>query len=582
MKTLQAYARAQRKPFTALCITALLIGLMIIAQAYLVVSIIEPVFLREATLAHIKSLLVILLIVFLLRIILTYLHSRIGYQIGASVKDKLRNSLLTYYVNNPISSTFKSLTGKKVSIMMEGVEETEPYFSKYIPQQMISIFVPLIILGAVFWQNWPSGVIMLLTAPLIPLFMIAIGKKTEQKAEQQLEQLKAFSGRFLDSLQGLLSLKLFGKAKSEKERIRESSLAYRDATMDVLKFAFLSSLLLELISMLGIALVAVEVGLRLVIYQNISFFSALFVLFLAPEYFKSLKDLGSAFHAGRGSIGAYQGISKELEGQPAKKYWGKGLLPKHNPPVIELQNITFSYEKNAFEEKGFCLEKIKTCIPPYSQVAIVGPSGSGKTTLLHLISGLYQPIAGEILINGQSLSHFQEKEWYSTLIYISQDPYLFSGTIAENILIANQSGHVSDKLLSEALEKAGLNALIDELEHGINTTIGEGGRGLSGGEKQRIALARAFIRKPSIILFDEPTVGLDLETEHILQQAIQELAQTATIITVAHRLHTIKHADRILFLSNGTLKAQGTHEELLLNAPEYQLLFKAHQRGAVG
>jgi len=229
-----------------------------------------------------------------------------------------------------------------------------------------------------------------------------------------------------------------------------------------------------------------------------------------------------------------------------------------------LENMTFQYGENQFK-----LKNINATFNSFSKVAIVGKSGSGKTTLLHLFAGLLPLSSGKIAVNGKDLSNYQEQGWFNQLSYISQNPYLFSGTIAENIAIGGNV-EVSRREVEEAAEKAGLTDMIASLADGYNTLIGEAGRGLSGGEKQRVALARAFIKKPSIILFDEPTTGLDLGTERILQASIEALSKHATVITVAHRLHTIKDADQILFLDQGELLAAGTHEELYQMVPAYQ------------
>ncbi|WP_078543284.1 thiol reductant ABC exporter subunit CydD [Litchfieldia alkalitelluris] len=578
MKQLKDIVKKQKKGIYSLSFTAFVIACMTVTQSLLIVSIVMLIFLEEKPFSAVTSQLAALLAVFAVRGLFSYLHGKIGIGMASKVKKQFRNSLITQYTNNPIQTSIKGQSGKRVTLVTDVIDEIDPYFSKYYPQKILSSIVSLILLVAVFWQNWVSGVIMLVTAPLIPVFMIIIGKKTEKKAIQQLDKLTALAGKFLDSLQGLITLKLFGKVSEEADAIKKSSIEYRTATMDVLKFAFLSSLVLELISMLGIALIAFEVGLRLVVFQNISFFAGFFVLTIAPEFYKTLKDVGSAFHAGKGSIAAAKKIVEELEESDQIIKWGNERLSHSaGPPSIRLDNLSFTYG-----EDHFSLHGINAAFEPYSQIAIVGPSGSGKTSLLHLIAGMYLPSTGEILINNQPLFNYDEGEWFDKLIYISQDPYIFSGTIKDNILITCQGKIISQDELTNVIEKAGLTELIEQLEDGINTSIGEGGRGLSGGERQRIALARAFLKRPSIILFDEPTVGLDLYTESILQQSIKELAQDATIITVAHRLHTIKQADCILYLEKGTLVGKGTHKELLENTKDYLTMVEEQQGGVAG
>ncbi|MEW9109515.1 MAG: thiol reductant ABC exporter subunit CydD [Cytobacillus gottheilii] len=578
MKQLKDLAKQQKRSTYSLSFTAFVIGCMTVLQALLIVSIVTNIFLEEKPFSAVILQLAALLAVFSVRGLCSYIHGKTGIEMASQVKKQFRQALITQYSNNPVQASIKGQSGQKVTLVTDVVDEIDPYFSKYYPQRILSSIVSIILLAAVFWQNWVSAVIMLVTAPLIPVFMIIIGKKTEKKALQHVEKLTVLAGKFLDSLQGLVTLKLFGKVKEEAALIKKSSIDYRTATMDVLKFAFLSSLVLELISMLGTALIALEVGLRLVIYQNISFFPAFFVLAIAPEFYKTLKDVGSAFHAGKGSMAAAEKIIDELEESSEIIQWGREPLSHSaGPPSIVLNNLSFTYGEDHFSLHGITAE-----FESYSQIAIVGPSGAGKTSLLHLLAGIYKPATGEVLVNEKPLFTYDEREWFDKLIYISQDPYIFSGTIKDNILIACPGKKISENEFSTVLENAGLTDLIQQLDNGIHTSIGEAGRGLSGGEKQRIALARAFLKRPSIILFDEPTVGLDLYTESILQKSIAELAQTATIITVAHRLHTIKQADCILYLEKGTLVGKGTHKELLEQTKDYLTMVEENQGGAAG
>jgi ATP-binding cassette, subfamily C, bacterial CydD len=572
MKVLNQLAKEQRVSTMTLYGTSLLMGGVVVGQAYLLVSIVNKMFVEKLSFQEIIPMLGALLLTLAGRTFLSYINGRTGIRIASKVKEDLRKRLLIKWAKNPLQASIQGQSGQKVSTMMDAVDGMDGYYSQYIPQRIQTTIVPLIILIAIFTEHIYSGLIMVITAPFIPLFMAIIGVMTKKKSEQQVDKLTAFSGRFLDTLQGLTTLKLLGRGTQQKQVIRSSSLDFRNATMEVLKTAFLSSLMLEFISMLSIGLIALEVGLRLVVFESISFFTAFFVLVLAPEFYLALKELGNAFHTGRGSMGSAKKVMDELQQKDQPVKWGENEnLLNGSPPTIELRNLEFSYG-----EKGYTLQGITASIPSGSQVAIVGQSGAGKTTLLHLIAGLLEPSEGEIFINGLARSEYREKVWFDQLSYISQNPYLFSGTIAENIAVGGRDG-VTREEMEFAAEKAGISEMIAGLQNGYDTPIGEAGRGLSGGEKQRIAIARAFLKGPSLILFDEPTTGLDLGTEQFLQSSIEELAKTSTVITVAHRLHTIRKADHILLLENGRVAGIGNHEELMNSATHYRDMVTVQQ-----
>ncbi|MEC5423817.1 thiol reductant ABC exporter subunit CydD [Virgibacillus sp. C22-A2] len=574
MVQLKELAYEQKNKLVLLVVFALLSGLILVGQAYFFVSIVDRVFLKKDSFSEIMPLLMGLLLVLFARAAVHYISGRTGVKLASKVKGNLRKSLLNKFSRNPMQASIQGQSGQKVSVMMDAVDEIDSYFSSYIPQIIHSSIVPIIILIVIFTQHMYTGFIILITAPFIPVFMIVIGMKTKDKSEAQMDKMAAFSGQFLDTLQGLTTLKLFGRATIQKEKIRKSSLGFRDATMEVLKIAFSSSFMLELVSMLSMGLIALEVSIRLIVFDNISFFTAFLMLVLAPEFYVALKDLGSAFHTGRGSMGAAKKIEAELTETDLPVSWGDREV-EGKPPSLLLNGVTFRYG-----EDSFSLRNIHAEVAAYEKVAVVGKSGAGKTTLLHVIAGLVPLSEGELLINRESRSDYREKSWYDQLSYISQNPYLFSGTIAENIAIGGRENATRNEI-EHAAEKAGISHLVESLEKGYDTPVGEAGRGLSGGEKQRIALARAFLKSPSMILFDEPTTGLDLHTERILQSSIKELSQSATVITVAHRLHTIKNADKILFLENGELLASGTHEELLTTVEAYRTMVSVQQGGNV-
>lgn len=545
----------------------LILGLAIVAQAYVMTSIVDGVFLKKQSFSAIIPWLMLLLVILFVRSSTDYISKRIGVSIASKVKGETRKNLLAKYTANSVQLNEKGQTGEKVSMLLDGVDEMDSFYSQFIPQVMQSTFVPLLMLLVILTQHVNSGIILMVSAPFIPIYMIVIGIRTQKKSEEKLEKLASFSGKFLETLQGLVTLKLFAQTNRQKGELEKSSLSFRDTTLEILKIAFTQSFALELISMLSIGIVALELAIQLIIYKSISFFTAFLILILVPEFYTSLKELGVTFHNGRSSMGAAQKVLEVFEEEDEPTLWGKQTFPKWKvPPTIELHQVDFAYTNTNFR-----LESITATFLPNQQIAIVGASGAGKTTLLHLLAGMITPEKGTIYINQEALTKFAEAAWLERISYISQTPYIFSGTIGENIAMGTTE-EVGMEAIKKAAQLAGIAPLVASLEHGFDTRIGEAGRGLSSGEKQRVSIARAFLKKPHIVLLDEPTRGLDLATEKILQQSIQKLKETATVITVAHRLHTIKNADQILFLENGRLQAVGTHESLLEISPAYKEL----------
>jgi ATP-binding cassette, subfamily C, bacterial CydD len=545
----------------------LILGLAIVAQAYVMTSIVDGVFLKKQSFSAIIPGLMLLLVILFVRSSTDYISKRIGVSIASKVKGETRKNLLAKYTANSVQLNEKGQTGEKVSMLLDGVDEMDSFYSQFIPQVMQSTFVPLLMLLVILTQHVNSGIILMVSAPFIPIYMIVIGIRTQKKSEEKLEKLASFSGKFLETLQGLVTLKLFAQTNRQKGELEKSSLSFRDTTLEILKIAFTQSFALELISMLSIGIVALELAIQLIIYKSISFFTAFLILILVPEFYTSLKELGVTFHNGRSSMGAAKKVLEVFEEEDEPTLWGKQTFPKWKvPPTIELHQVDFAYTNTNFR-----LESITATFLPNQQIAIVGASGAGKTTLLHLLAGMITPEKGTIYINQEALTKFAEAAWLERISYISQTPYIFSGTIGENIAMGTTE-EVGMDAIKTAAQLAGIAPLVASLEHGFDTRIGEAGRGLSSGEKQRVSIARAFLKKPHIVLLDEPTRGLDLATEKILQQSIQKLKETATVITVAHRLHTIKNADQILFLENGRLQAVGTHESLLEISPAYKEL----------
>ncbi|OEH54194.1 ABC transporter ATP-binding protein [Oceanobacillus sp. E9] len=556
-----------------ICSTGL--GIAIIWQSYLIVSIIEQIFLQGKTVSAIVNFVFLLLAMLLLRMLFSFINKRNGTKMSTSVKQKLREDVLNHFTNQSVSNAAKGQSGNKTSVFMDTVDEIDAYYSQYLPQMIQSFVVPLLILLVIFWTHWTTGVIILVTAPFIPIFMMIIGFKTKDKSEEQLSQMAAFSGTFLDILQGLPTIRLFGKSKQQREKISNSSVRFRDATMEVLRVAFTNSLALEFISMLSIGLIALEVAIRMIIFQDISFFTGFLMLLLAPEFFNQLKALGTAFHSGRSSMGAGNKLEAIFDETNNEVKWGADVLSSIKPPRLELRDMNFTYADSSFQ-----LQSINLIINPKEQVAIIGSTGAGKSTILHIIAGLLPITEGNYYIDKYKQADVEEHSWFKQLIYISQNPYLFSGTIAENIALGSTKVHDHNEIKQAAME-AGIWEWIEQLPSGLDTNIGEAGRGLSGGEKQRVVLARTFLKRPNIILFDEPTTGLDVHTEEVLQQSMNKLREYATVITVAHRIQTIRSADKIVLMEQGSIRAIGTDRELLQEDELYQSMMKLQQGGEV-
>ncbi|MFB5760410.1 thiol reductant ABC exporter subunit CydD [Paenibacillus medicaginis] len=595
---------AQRKRLVLLGGLSLALGAAIAGQSVLLAEAVERIFVQQISFASVVVILGSLLAVMVARTLLSYGNGRIGLHMAASAKTEMRAKVLRKLANASVPSALHGQTGGKVSVALDAVDEADSYFSQYMPRMLEAAVIPILILIVVFTLHMNSGFIMLVTAPFIPIFMVLVGLKTKNKSEEKFAQLAEFSGTFLDSLQGLVSLKLYGRAHHQQQEIERSSLGYRDATMGILRIAFTNTFMLESIVMLSIGIVALELALQLLVFKSLSFHTAFLILLLVPEFYSLLKNTGTAFHSGRTSMGAVRKVEEMLvetgeeraatdSGEAGGKMGGTdetGRGKKEDkevksgtahldlirmPPSIELRDVRFQYAPDSFELAAGSLS-----FGPGEQIAIVGKSGSGKTTLLHLIAGLLKPTAGEVLVNGRPLAQYDEVSWFEHVSYITQHPYIFAGTFADNITLGADRD-VSRAEIVQAAEAAGLAAVAAELEQGYDTFVGEGGRGLSGGEKQRLALARAFLKKPAVILFDEPTVGLDLHTERVLQQSIAELASKATMITVAHRLYTIRHADRILFMDNGVLLDCGRHDELLARLPQYAEMVDVQRKGGL-
>lgn len=553
----------------------LLGGIAIVGQAGLLSRAVSQVFLDGYTLSQVSRLLLAFLVLSLVRAAFTWGGEVAANAVAARVKRDLRAQLAAHLLALGPAYIRGERSGELTNTVVEGVEALDAYFRQYLPQLALAALVPVTVLFFVFPIDWVSGLIMLLTAPLIPVFMILIGGVADALTRRQWTSLSRMSAHFLDMLQGLATLKLFGRSREQIRAIARMSDQYRHATMGVLRVAFLSALVLEMVATISTAVVAVQMGLRL-LYGHLSFEQGFFVLLLAPEFYLPLRLLGTHFHAGMQGVAAAQRIYEVL-GTEARVKAGDELDPATSTSTLTL-NLNLKDVHYAYDDgQRPALNGLSFDIFAGEKVAIVGPSGAGKSTVASLLLRFIDPDRGTISVDGRPLSELPPRAWRQQVAWVPQEPYLFHTTVAENIRLA-RPGATSEEV-EHAARQAHAHAFIRALPQGYDTVIGERGARLSGGEAQRIALARALLKDAPLLILDEATANLDPEIEAQVQEAMERLLQGRTALIIAHRLTTVYRADRILVMDQGCIVEEGDHTTLLQQGGLYRSLVQAYDTG---
>ncbi|MFF8710340.1 thiol reductant ABC exporter subunit CydD [Streptomyces sp. NPDC015184] len=535
------HARATRLFLAAVVALGAVGAGLVIAQAMLIAEVVVGGFEDGLTVSGLRTPLTLLAAVALGRALVSWLTELAAYRTGAAVKSELRGRLLDRAAELGPGWLGEQRTGSLVTLATRGVDALDDYFARYLPQLGLAVIVPVAVLARIVTEDWVSAAIIVVTLPLIPLFMILIGWATQSRMDRQWRLLSRLSGHFLDVVAGLPTLKVFGRAKAQAESIRTITAQYRGATLRTLRIAFLSSFALELLATLSVALVAVTIGMRLV-HGELDLYTGLVVLILAPEAYLPIRQVGAQYHAAAEGLSAAEEIFAVLETEPRTG----GTAPVPRSLRLELEGVTVRHEGRTAPS----LDRASLVVEEGETVALVGPSGSGKSTLLDVVLGFTAPDEGRVRVGGAELADLVPERWRERIAWVPQRPYLFAGTIAENVRLARPDA--DDAAVAAALRDAGAHDFVAELPDGARTLLGEDGAGLSAGQRQRLALARAFLADRPLLLLDEPTASLDGETEAGIVEAVRRLAAGRTVLLVVHRPALLSVADRMVTLAPGT------------------------------
>lgn len=532
-------------------LTCLVESLSIVGQAWFFGTLINNFIFLENTLADEMNTILYLTIAIIVRLLAHYIQEAVANRLGTAVKASFREHALEHMFK--LGVQHKERHGDVIHLLTDGLEQVDAYVARYIPQILYAIMIPLI-MGIAIVDALPIiGIILVVTVPLIPFFMILIGKQADRLNKEQWERMSFLSGHFLDVLQGITTLKLFGRAKDQIKVIGRLSEEFKDSTLKVLRVAFLSALVLELVSTISTALIAVYLGLTL-LDGEIAFFPAFFILLLAPEFYTPFRQLGAAFHtgmAGKTSILKYEDF---MNREPSLPVGGTTRLDG-SVEHIEIKDLTFTYKNSDNGVRHITLEAKRN-----APIMLVGESGAGKSTIAHIVGGFLQAPRGTVTVDGHDICDLNIDWWRQQITYVSQHPHIMKGTLRE---VLSFGMDVSDKEILDACKEVQLLDVISRHADGLDAVIGEGGLGLSGGERQRVALARAFLRKGQVLILDEVTAHLDVKTESIISTAIQQLMKDKIVIIIGHRLQTMHWASKLYVLKQGNIIQQGSYEDLV-------------------
>jgi thiol reductant ABC exporter CydD subunit len=516
---------------------------LVLVQAVLIAKIVASAF-SGATLGDVSTELLLLALAFAGRGVLTWGFEVAGRRAASTVLSELRLQLVERRLQRQPLALDGAEAGEISATAVQGVEGLEAYFARYLPQVVLALVVPVAVLGLALAIDPLSAGVMLLTLPLVPVFMWLIGRYTEERTRERWLALRLLSTHFLDVVRGLPTLRAFNRGRAQADVLDRIGEQYRRTTMGTLRVAFLSGSVLELAATLGVALVAVTAGVRLA-DGGLGLEAALTVLVLAPELYLPLRQLAVQFHASAEGLAVAERMFELLDDAPAAATGGKLIAPSPLDAPVRFERVSFAYPSRA----GLVLDGLDLDLYPDETVALVGPSGSGKTTVASLLLRFVDLVYGRISVGGIDLAHCRADLWREQIAWVPQRPTIFRGTIADNIRLGDPGATV--RSVRDAAVLAGADRFVQALPFGYDTPVGDGGRPLSAGETRRIALARAFVRNAPLVILDEPTADLDRNSAAVVAEAVERLRTGRMVLLIAHRPELVEHADRVVLLEGG-------------------------------
>ncbi|MEC5318590.1 cysteine/glutathione ABC transporter permease/ATP-binding protein CydD [Brenneria populi subsp. brevivirga] len=536
-------------------------GVLIVAQAWLLASLLHALIIEHAPRDSLRSSFLLLVAAFVLRALNSLLREQVGFMCGQAVRRQIRKLVLDRLQQLGPAWVQGKPAGSWATMILEQIEDMQDYYSRYLPQMYLAALIPLLILIAIFPINWAAGLILLLTAPLIPLFMALVGMGAADANRRNFLALARLSGHFLDRLRGLETLRLFNRGRAETEQISKASEDFRSRTMEVLRMAFLSSGVLEFFASISIAVVAVYFGFSYLgeldfghYGSGVTLFAGFLVLILAPEFFQPLRDLGTFYHAKAQAVGAAESLVTFLaaEGETV----GFGEREFSGDGAIEIQATDLVV---AAADGAPLTQPLTFTARAGKRIALVGISGAGKSSLLNALLG-FLPYRGSLTVNGIELSTLSAESWRRQLSWVGQNPHLPEQSLRDNILLGKPQA--TEDELRQAVERAYVHEFLPQLPQGLDTPIGDGAARLSVGQAQRIAVARALIKPSNLLLLDEPAASLDADSERRVMQALNAAARRQTTLLVTHQLNDVIDYDDIWVMDNGRLVQQGNYQTL--------------------